>query len=125
MALIYARNSPGRHYCRAETVLRPPGIFRDAPFYALSVLLPVVPDVLHVLVILQHVDELVHALDVVLAGHGDVILRHHLDLGAFEGIALVLQGLHHVVEAVGIGGDLEHGAVRGRNPRHRRPARPS
>ena len=75
------------------------------------VLLPVVPHVLHVLVVLQHIDELVHVLHVILAGHGHIGLRHHLQLSAGEGIALGLQRLHHIVEAVGIGGDLEHGAV--------------
>ena len=74
MALIYARTIQADITAGTETVLRPPGIFRDAPFYALSVLLPVVPDVLHVLVILQHVDELLHVLHVSLAGEGDVVL---------------------------------------------------
>ena len=76
-----------------------------------SILLPVMPDVLHVLVILQHIQELGHAADIVLAGHGDVVLRNHLDLRAGEGIALGLQCLDNVVEAVGISGDLEHRTV--------------
>ena len=74
MALIYARTAPADITAGAETVLRPPGIFRDAPFYALSVLLPVVPDVLHVLVVLQHINELLHILQVALIREGDVVL---------------------------------------------------
>ena len=42
---------------------------------------------------------------------GDVVLRHHLDLRAGEGVALGLQSLDHVVEGVGIAGDLQRGAV--------------
>ena len=54
----------------------------------------------------QHVDELLHVLHVSLAGEGDVVLWHHLDLRAGEGVALPLQGLHHIVEGVGVAGDL-------------------
>ena len=48
------------------------------------------PDVLHVVVVLQHVDELGHVLQVALGGEADVVLRHHLHLGAGEGVALGL-----------------------------------
>ena len=48
------------------------------------------PDVLHVVAVLQHVDELVHVLHVALVGERDVILRHHLDVGVDEGITLGL-----------------------------------
>ena len=53
-------------------------------------LLPVVPDVLHVVAVLQHVDELVHVLHVALVGERDVILRHHLDVGVDEAVPLSL-----------------------------------
>ena len=52
--------------------------------------LPVVPDVLHVIVVLQHVDELGHVLQVALAAEVDVVLGHHLHLGADEGVSLGL-----------------------------------
>ena len=45
------------------------------------VLLPVVVDVLHVVVILEHVDHLGHVLDIVLGGELDVaVLGDHLSL---------------------------------------------
>ena len=69
------------------------------------------PDVLDVVVVLQHVDELGHVLQVALAAEVDVVLGHHLHLGADEGVSLGLQSLHHVVEGVGIGGDLQGGTV--------------
>ena len=65
------------------------------------------PDVLHVVVVLQEVDETLHILEIALGGKGDVGLGDHLDLGAGEAVALLLQGLHHVVEGVGIAGDLQ------------------
>ena len=46
--------------------------------------------VLHVIGILQHVDELLHVLHVALVREGDVVLGHHLDVGVDEGIALSL-----------------------------------
>ena len=46
------------------------------------------PDVLHVVAVLQHVDELVHVLHVALVGERDVILRHHLDVGVDEAVPL-------------------------------------
>ena len=74
-------------------------------------LLPVVPHILHILVLLQHIQKLGHAANVIFVGHGNIVLRYHLDLSALEGIALLLQRFHHIIKAVGIGGDLEHGAV--------------
>ena len=47
-------------------------------------LLPVVPDVLDIVVILQHVDELGHVFNVALVRQGDVVLWNHLDLSAGE-----------------------------------------
>ena len=55
-----------------------------------SVVVPVVPDVLHVVVVLQEVDETLHVVDIALGGEGHVILRHHLDVSVDEGIALGL-----------------------------------
>ena len=53
-------------------------------------LLPVVPDVLHVVRILQHVDELLHVLHIALGGQGDVVLGNHLDVGVDEAVPLGL-----------------------------------
>ena len=44
------------------------------------VLLPVVVHVLDVIVILEHVDELLHVLDISFVGQGDVVLGDHLPL---------------------------------------------
>ena len=46
------------------------------------------PDILHVVGILQHVDELLHVLHVALGGQSDVILGHHLDVGVDEAVSL-------------------------------------
>ena len=46
-----------------------------------SILVPVVPDILDVVVILQHVQELCHVLDVVFVLQLLVVLRDHLHLG--------------------------------------------
>ena len=64
--------------------------------------------VLHIVVVLQGVDELLHVLDVLFVGELDVVLGDHLHVGLQEGVALALQGGHHVVEGVGVGVDLEH-----------------
>ena len=58
--------------------------------FSTSVVVPVVPDVLHIVRILQHVDELLHVLHVALVGERDVVLRHHLDVSVDKGIALGL-----------------------------------
>ena len=51
--------------------------------------LPVVPDVLHVVVILEHVEHLLHVLDIVLVRELDVaVLGQHLHLGGEELVAL-------------------------------------
>ena len=39
-----------------------------------SVILPVMPDVLDIVVVLQHINELLHILQVALIGEGDVVL---------------------------------------------------
>ena len=46
--------------------------------------------VLHVVRILQHVDELLHVLHVALVGESDVVLGDHLDFCADEAVALGL-----------------------------------
>ena len=53
------------------------------------VLLPVMPHVLHVFVVVQHIQEFIHVLYVVLIGHGDVILGYHLNLGGI----IVIMGI--------------------------------
>ena len=39
-----------------------------------SVILPVMPDVLDIVIVLQHINELLHILQVALIGEGDVVL---------------------------------------------------
>ena len=39
-----------------------------------SVILPVMPDVLDIIIVLQHINELLHILQVALIGEGDVVL---------------------------------------------------
>jgi len=39
-----------------------------------------VPDVLDILVIVEHLEHLGHVLDIALVGEGDVVLRNHLHL---------------------------------------------
>ena len=46
------------------------------------------PDVLDVVVVLQHVDELLHVLHIALGGQGDVVLGNHLDVGVDEAVPL-------------------------------------
>ena len=46
------------------------------------------PDVLHVVGILQHVDELLHVLHVAFAAEGDVVLGHHLDVRVDKAVPL-------------------------------------
>ena len=51
----------------------------DLRFECLKLLLiPIVPDVLYVVVVLQQINELLHVLDVVLIFQLDIVLRHHL-----------------------------------------------
>ena len=55
---------------------------------------PVVPDVLHVVVILEHVEHLLHVLDIVLVREFDVaVLGQHFDLGGEKLLALRGQGV--------------------------------
>ena len=60
------------------------------PSFKHLVVVPVVPDVLHVVRILQHVDELLHVLHIALVREGDVVLGHHLDVGVDEAVPLGL-----------------------------------
>ena len=48
------------------------------------------PNVLHIVRILQHVDELLHVLHIALGGQGDVVLGNHLDVGVDEAVPLGL-----------------------------------
>ena len=70
-------------------------------------LVPVVVGVLDVLVILEHIEELFHVLDVLVALELDVGLRNKADVRADEGIVLLLERLDNIVEGVGIGRDLK------------------
>ena len=47
----------------------------------LVLVLPVVPDILHIVVVFEHLEHLGHVLDVALVGQGNVALRNHFDLG--------------------------------------------
>ena len=64
-------------------------------------------DVLDIVVVLHDIDHLLHVLDVLWIGEGDVVLGHHLHLGGGEGVALLLHGRHHGGEGVGISVDGE------------------
>ncbi len=63
---------------------------RGSASFLNSVLLPVVIDVLHVVVLFQQVDELLHVLDVALIGELHIVLGDHLHAGLQEGVALLL-----------------------------------
>ena len=54
--------------CRAER--KHPSGHRKIPLFVL----PVMPDVLDIVVVLQHINELLHILQVALIGEGDVVL---------------------------------------------------
>ena len=69
------------------------------------------PDVLDIVVVLQHINELLHILQVALIREGDVVLGHHGDIGREEGVALVLQCFDHSVEVIGLAADFHNHAV--------------
>ena len=74
----------------------------DLRFECLKLLLiPIVPDVLYVVVVLQHVDELLHVLDVLFVGELDIVLGDHLHVGLQEGVALALQAATTSLKASG------------------------
>ena len=52
----------------------------------MQLLFPVVPDVLHIVVIFHDLDELFHQLDVLFALQLLVVLGHHFDLSGHEGV---------------------------------------
>ena len=52
----------------------------------MQLLFPVVPDVLHIVVIFHDVDELFHQLDVLFALQLLIVLGNHFDLGGNEGV---------------------------------------
>lgn len=56
----------------------------NSNFYLCLVLIPVVPDVLHIVVIFHGLNELFHVLDILFALQLLVVLRHHFDLGGSE-----------------------------------------
>ena len=64
-----------------------------------GLLFPVVPDVLHIVVIFHDVDELFHQLDVLFALQLLIVLGNHFDLGGNEGVlAQVGSDLVEIVE---------------------------
>ena len=71
------------------------------------------PHVLHVVVVLQEVQHLLHFDDGVLVGDGGVGIGHHLHVGGDELVALLFQVLPDAGEVVGLGGDFEHVLVGG------------
>jgi len=83
-------------------------LLKKSAFARGLVLVPVVVGVLDVLVILEHIEQLFHVLDVLVALELDIGLRDEADVRADEGIVLLLERLDHVVERVGVGRDLEN-----------------
>ena len=77
-----------------------------------SVILPVMPDVLDIVIVLQHINELLHILQVALIGEGDVVLGHHGNVGGKERIDLILQRLDHRIEIVRLTADLHNRTIR-------------
>ena len=82
-------------------------LLKKSAFARGLVLVPVVVGVLDILVVVEHVEQLFHVLDVLVALELDVGLRDEADVRADEGIVLLLEGLDDVVERVGVGRDLE------------------
>ena len=75
-------------------------------------LFPVVPHVLDVFVVLEHVEHLLEILNVALIGELDGVLRHHLHLRAQQLIAVVRERLSHRCHIVGISIDRVNTLVR-------------
>ena len=65
------------------------------------------PDVLNVVVIVEHVEKTVHVLDLVLAGEGSEVLGDHLDFGFNKLKALTFESFADGSEIVGSGEDLD------------------
>ena len=69
------------------------------------------PDVLDVVVILEHVEHLLHALDVALVGELYIGLRDHLDLGGEQLVAVAREVFRNGGDVVRLGVDGEHVAI--------------
>ena len=82
-------------------------LLKKSAFARGLVLVPVVVGILHVLVVVEHVEQLFHVLDVLVALELHVGLRDKADVRADEGVVLLLEGLDDIVERVGVGRDLE------------------
>ena len=82
-------------------------LLKKSAFARGLVLVPVVVGILHVLVVVEHVEQLFHVLDVLVALELHVGLRDKADVRADEGVVLLLESLDDVVERVGVGRDLE------------------
>ena len=68
---------------------------------------PVVPDILHVVVVFEHVQHLLHVLDVFFAGQLDgAVLRQHLNLSAQQRVALCGQSFSHGSNVADAGTEL-------------------
>ncbi len=78
-------------------------LLKKSAFARGLVLVPVVVGILHVLVVVEHVEQLFHVLDVLVALELHVGLRDKADVRADEGVVLLLEGLDDVVERVGVG----------------------
>ena len=59
------------------------------------------PDILHVVVILESVKEALHVVGGILIGQGRVGTRHHFNLGADKLVALSFQIFAHCAEIIG------------------------
>ena len=68
-------------------------------------LFPVVPHVLDVVVVLEHIEHLLEVFDIALVGKLDGVLRHHLCLRAQQLIAVIRERLGHRSHIIGISVD--------------------
>ena len=73
--------------------------------------LPIVPNSLHVVVILKHFEHLFHVLDVVGVGESGVGRGNILNLGGDKGIALGFEVVTDCAAVVGLGPYFKHAVV--------------
>lgn len=76
-------------------------LLKKSAFARGLVLVPVVVGVLDILVVVEHVEQLFHVLDVLVALELDVGLRDEADVRADEGIVLLLEALTTSLNASG------------------------
>ena len=81
--------------------------FPEALAVSNSILIPVVPHILHVVVVFEDIEHLFHVGDILGIFQLLIVLRHHFDLRGLELVALVLERLGHVVKISRVGVDRE------------------